>query len=309
MLQQELAALKSFGELLPDRLLDDPRPRESDQRSRLCDVEVAEHRKACRYAAGGRVGQHGDIRDAGPVQSRQCSGDLGHLHQREHAFHHACAARARHDDERLPALQRHLCRPRDLLPFDDAHAAANERVLHDSDDHLDAVDAAGRHDDRVGDPGGFGHRPQTVAVRLGVREAKGVVRAETRVMLAPAALVEQHVQPFNCSDPEVMRALRTDAQIVLQILVVQDLSAPRALDPETLRHATGFVGRRRFHPLAGLLEPGHGADYFNSKCKMQNSNGKVRTVTMQRPDGVCILHLEFCITSWVRSTSCPGSSS
>src|SRR5215510_12899796 len=57
-LDEELAALKSLGELLPDRLLDDARARESNQGLRFGDVQIAKHRKAGGDAAGGRIGQH-----------------------------------------------------------------------------------------------------------------------------------------------------------------------------------------------------------------------------------------------------------
>src|SRR2546429_9284367 len=40
--EQELRALKSFGERLADRLGDDPRPREADQRPPLRQAEVPE---------------------------------------------------------------------------------------------------------------------------------------------------------------------------------------------------------------------------------------------------------------------------
>src|SRR5687768_8539303 len=42
--EQELAALEAFGQLLPDRLLDDARTREADERLRLRNVDIAEHR-------------------------------------------------------------------------------------------------------------------------------------------------------------------------------------------------------------------------------------------------------------------------
>src|SRR6185295_12519629 len=41
LLEQELGALESFGQRLAGRLLDDARPRETDQRAGLGDVDVA----------------------------------------------------------------------------------------------------------------------------------------------------------------------------------------------------------------------------------------------------------------------------
>src|SRR4051812_474993 len=44
MLDQKLGALEAFGEGLADRLLDHARTGETDQRLRLRDVQIAEHR-------------------------------------------------------------------------------------------------------------------------------------------------------------------------------------------------------------------------------------------------------------------------
>ena len=54
VLEQELAALEAVGQLLADGLLDDARTGEADQRLRLGDVQVAQHREAGGDAAGGR---------------------------------------------------------------------------------------------------------------------------------------------------------------------------------------------------------------------------------------------------------------
>src|SRR5882672_23316 len=61
-LEQELAALKSLGQLLPNRLFDDARAGETDERLRLGNVEIAEHGEARRDAAGGGVGEHREER-------------------------------------------------------------------------------------------------------------------------------------------------------------------------------------------------------------------------------------------------------
>ena len=69
MLEQELAALEAFGEFLADRLLDHARPGEADQGARLGDVEVAQHGEGGGDAAGGGVGQHGDVGEARGAQA------------------------------------------------------------------------------------------------------------------------------------------------------------------------------------------------------------------------------------------------
>ena len=71
VLEQELAALESLGQLLPDRLLDDARAGEADERLRLRDVHVAEHREARGHAAGRRIGQDRDVGEPRAIEPRQ----------------------------------------------------------------------------------------------------------------------------------------------------------------------------------------------------------------------------------------------
>src|SRR5688500_341554 len=46
VLEQELGCLEAFGKILADRLLDDPRSCKADDRTRLSENRVAEHRVA-----------------------------------------------------------------------------------------------------------------------------------------------------------------------------------------------------------------------------------------------------------------------
>src|SRR5712692_993932 len=71
VLEQEFAVLESGRQLLADGLLDHPRPGESDQRARLGDIQVPQHREARRYAARGRIGQHAEVGHAGLVQAHE----------------------------------------------------------------------------------------------------------------------------------------------------------------------------------------------------------------------------------------------
>jgi hypothetical protein len=92
VLEEELAALESVGQLLADGLLDHAWSREANQRAGLGDVQVAEHREACRDAAGGRIREDRDIGNVLLVESRKGGTNFRHLHQRQGAFHHAGAA-------------------------------------------------------------------------------------------------------------------------------------------------------------------------------------------------------------------------
>lgn len=87
--QEKLAALKTFREILPDGLLNHSRPRKSDERAGLSDIQVAEHCKRSRDSPGSRVGQDREIGDPRLPDLRQCRRDLGELHQREDPLLHS----------------------------------------------------------------------------------------------------------------------------------------------------------------------------------------------------------------------------
>ena len=61
VLLEIFGALEALGQLLADGLLDHARARKADQRARLGDMHVAEHRVGRGDAAGGRIGQHHDV--------------------------------------------------------------------------------------------------------------------------------------------------------------------------------------------------------------------------------------------------------
>ncbi len=81
MLEQELAALKPFGKRLAHGLLNDTRPSETNERTRLSEVQIPEHREDGGNAAGSRICHHGDERHMSLSKPRECRAGLGHLHE------------------------------------------------------------------------------------------------------------------------------------------------------------------------------------------------------------------------------------
>ena len=153
------------------------------------------------------------------------------------------------------ALERQLDAADDLLADHDAHRAADEAVFHRRDDRLDAVDAADADDHRVLLAGGLLGGRQPRLVRLGVGELQRVVRGQVRRDLLPLLVVEQRLQPLGGAQPEVVRALAADVQVLDEILGVDDGVALRTLHPQAFGHPAGLLGRR--NRLARLLEPRH----------------------------------------------------
>ncbi len=218
---QELAALEALGQLLTNGLLDDAGPREADERLGLRDVQVAEHREAGRHAAGRRIGEDGDVGQPGAVQPRQRRRHLRHLHQRQRAFHHPRAAGARHDDDRLAPLQRHLDGARDLLAGHDAHAAADERVLHRRDHDVECRRAVPVATITASlSPVASMRLQQALAVRLGVGEPQRIVRAQVRRSARCTARHRTAPPAARRRSSEVVGALGADAQVRFEVLLV-----------------------------------------------------------------------------------------
>ena len=106
----------------------------------------------------------------------------------------------------------------------------------------ESVEPARRDDHGVLEAGGGDRLLEPLAIRLGVGELQRIVREQVREVLGELALVEQRLEPVGGADAEVMRALRADLQVLLEILVVDQLRAARTLDPQPLGHPARLLG-------------------------------------------------------------------
>src|SRR6185295_7311177 len=68
---------------------------------------------------------------------------------------------------------------------------------------------------------------------------------------------EQRPQALGGADAEVVRTLRADVQAFFEVLLVDELRATGAFDPQPLGHPAWFFGGGGCNRLAGLLEPRH----------------------------------------------------
>jgi hypothetical protein len=164
-------------------------------------------------------------------------------------------------------FERALDRPRDFFTDHDAHAAADEAVLHRRDDRAEPFNLAFGNDDGVLEPGRFFAGQQTCSIWLGVGELQRVGRGQVFVVLGPFA-VEQDAQPFDGVDFEVMSALRADVQRGDQVFVVDDLIAVGTFHPQAFRDAAGFFLGRRRDRLLGLFEPRHNVQLITAKSEV-----------------------------------------
>src|SRR5262245_4592254 len=253
--EQEFRPLKALGKRLANRLGDDPRAGESDQRARLGENNVAEHREARGDAAGGGIGEDRDVRQAAGAEPLERSRGLGHLHQREDALLHPRAARRRDDDHRQVLVDRQLNRARELFSDHRAHAAAEEAELEDGQDRRLPADRRDAADDCLVARGLLGGRPDALAVLLGVLEGERVGRRKAHLALFERARIGQLAEALAGGDPKGIVALRAHASGALDLGAIHDLLARVALDPEAL-------GDDDLARLGGLLfglasEPGH----------------------------------------------------
>ena len=93
MIQQIFRTLEPFGKFFPDRLLDHPSAGKTDNRPRLGNRDITQHRKRGRYAPGRRIGENDDIGKTRFLDLLHRDRGARHLHQRQNTFLHARAAR------------------------------------------------------------------------------------------------------------------------------------------------------------------------------------------------------------------------
>ena len=195
-----LGAAEVLRQLLARGLLDDARPGEGDQRPGLGVRDVAERGERRPDAAGRRVGEHDDDREAGVVQHLEADDRLGHLHQREdtllhpratgrgdhderHARRSTARSQARAASRRRPSP---CCRPESRSP-----SPRRRRLAAD-------LEVAG--DEGLGAALGLGLL-DPAGVRLEVAEPERVGGAQLGPELVPLAAVGELVEPLPARTP------------------------------------------------------------------------------------------------------------
>src|SRR5712692_4324553 len=257
MLEKKLGALKSFGELLADGLLDHAWAGETNERAGLADVEVAEHGEAGGDAAGGGISQHGDVGQLFVVEPGERGGNFGELHEADGAFHHARAAGAGDGDERLTGFNGQFNAARDFFADYSAHGAADEAKFHGAHDHGTAVELAFGGDDGIVHAEFFLGFSEAPGVGLGVDKLERVGGGHARVVLGPAA-VEKHFEALLGIHFEVKLALGADVKIRFKVLAEDDGAARFAFDPQAFgAHAALFGRGGLFDRFFVALEPSH----------------------------------------------------
>ena len=258
--QEELGALEAFWEFLTYGLLDNAGAGEADECAGFGYVQVAEHGEAGGDAAGGGIGEHADVGDAGRVQLRQGGGDFGHLHEAYHALHHACSAGGCDDDKRLAAETGAVRGASNGFADHRAHGTSDESVLHGADDDLVRAEAAGGVEDGVVEAGLRLSLLEPLLIGLDVGEVERVGGAQAAIHQLIARL-EQHVDALTRADAEMVLAFGANVEVGQQIGLPDDRATGSALDPQTLGAHPRLRYRRALQARPVLpilaLEPGH----------------------------------------------------
>ena len=256
MLQQIFGALKAFGQLFADGLLDHPLAGKADQRVRLGNLDVAQHRIAGGHAAGGGIGEHHDIGQAGFLELLDAHGGARHLHQAQDAFLHARAAGRGEHDERALGRERRLHARQEGLTHAHAHGAAHEgEILHAHNGALGVDTAIGnQHGILLASlrPGGL----QPVHITLLVLELQRVL-GHARGAEQAVVAVEQLGKAGLRADAIMMLAAWADTVIVLPFLGVNHGAAILALGPKIVGRVA--LGKKPRQLLPGTRNPAHAA--------------------------------------------------
>src|SRR5438874_2053215 len=103
-----------------------------------------------------------------------------------------------------------------------------------------------------------------LAVPLRVRELQRVGALQPDVMLRKAARIEHQLEPPAHRQREVLVALGANLEVLLDVLLVDDLAAPVAFDPESLHARLALLGGK----LRGgnAVIPGHGGGVVADGC-------------------------------------------
>ena len=247
MFHQKLRPLEPFRQFLSDCLLNNPRPRKPNQRMRLRQNNVPQHRPARRHAARCRIRQHTHIqkpRITVPFQRRR---RLRHLHQRNNPLLHPRPTRARKQNHRQRKLSCPLHRPRNLLPNSLPHTGHHKPSITDPDHRLHPVDPSpSRHNSLLQ------ARPllQSPHLLLISRKPQRIPRRQPLIPFLKTPLIQKKLHPPIRMHPKIIPTLRTNIKIPLHILRKNSPLTSITLLQNPLR-------RLRHHPIRRVLLPKH----------------------------------------------------
>ena len=236
-------------------LLHHARAGKADERTRLGEDDVALHGKARRHAAGGGVGEHGQVEQPRLGVPAHRGGDLGHLHERGGALLHAGATGDGEAHDRKAELRGALKGAADLLAHDRAHRAHHELRVHEEERAVVAAHPAAPADHRVGLVALLARVGELLRVAGELQEVRG---GELAVPFLEGPGVHRHAHALAPGDAQVTSTARTHVEVLGKLGLVDHPTAPGALDQDVaLGELRGDLGHRALERVDALLALTH----------------------------------------------------
>src|SRR5690554_5206362 len=239
--QQKLRSLKAFGEFLPDGLLDDARPRKSDERARLGEVHIAEESKTCGDAPRRRIAQIRDERNARFAEEADGAHALGHLHEREGALLHPGAPRGRKNDERTLGFGSALHGPREFFTDHRSHRSAEKLKTKDDEFDRPSFEFPFAREQRIVGAAFADGLSDALGIGLLIDKAQGIGSAELRVVFDECSRIDKELDPALRRERIVMGAGGTDLKIPGKILGLERHAAAIAAAKEPFCEGSFFA--------------------------------------------------------------------
>src|SRR6185312_4234671 len=235
VLREIFRALEALRQFLTDGLLNYARTGEAYQRARLGDLHITEHRVRGGDAAGGRIGEHNDVRLARFAQHLHTDRRTRELHQGQYPFLHArTAGRREHDEWCLPA-HRSLEAGDHRLTGRHAERTAHEvEILNGDRDHL-AFQPSDAELHRVLQSGSGAGVLEAVGVAALIAKLERIERHLRQDDIFKLTAVEHGLQPLRGADAHVIVRAWNDELVGLNVLVKNELPGLRTFDPEIFR--------------------------------------------------------------------------
>ena len=247
MLHQKLRPLEPFRQFLSYCLLNNPRSRKPDQRMRLRQNNIPQHRPARRHAARRRVRQHTHIQKPRITVSFQRRRRLRHLHQRNNPLLHPRPSRARKQNHRQRELRRPLHRPRNLLPNSLTHTGHHKPAITDPDHRLHPVDPSLTSHNSLRKSCSLLQSPHLLFIP---RKPQRIPRRHPLIPFLKTPIIQKKLNPPIRMHPKIIPTLRTNIKIPLHILRKNSPLTSITLLQNPLR-------RLRHHPIRRVLLPKH----------------------------------------------------
>ena len=247
MLHQKLRPLEPFRQFLSYCLLNNPRSRKPNQRMRLRQNNIPQHRPARRHAARRRVRQHTHIQKPRITVSFQRRRRLRHLHQRNNPLLHPRPSRARKQNHRQRELRRPLHRPRNLLPNSLTHTGHHKPAITDPDHRLHPVDPSLTSHNSLRKSCSLLQSPHLLFIP---RKPQRIPRRHPLIPFLKTPIIQKKLNPPIRMHPKIIPTLRTNIKIPLHILRKNSPLTSITLLQNPLR-------RLRHHPIRRVLLPKH----------------------------------------------------